>query len=125
MIKDALEHGIGEAQGGVGFAEVEIDAPDAKDLGLRYLVRRLAVPGPYGPIKAPAEAERQINSLPTLLSFSRQEAQTKTMITSFDEMKDKEFLRLWIENEARRGGAGGDGGGGGLFGGLFGMLKQQ
>ena len=64
--------------------------------------------------------------MPTLLSFSRQEAQLKTMITSVEEMKDKEFLRMWIENEARRGGAGGDGGGGGgLFGGLFGMFKQQ
>ena len=70
-------------------------------------------------------ARRQINSLPTLLSFSRQEAQLKTMITSIDEMKDKDFLRMWIENEARRGGQGGDGGGGNLFGGLFGMFKQQ
>lgn len=63
--------------------------------------------------------------MPTLLSFSRQEAQLKTVITSLEEMKDKEFLRMWIENEARRGGAGGDGGGSGLFGGLFGTLKQQ
>lgn len=71
------------------------------------------------------DKRRQINSMPTLLSFSRQEAQLNTMITSLDEMKDKELLRMWIENEARRGGAGGDGGGGGLFGGLFGMFKQQ
>jgi len=70
-------------------------------------------------------ARRQINSLPTLLSFSRQEAQLKTVITSVEEMKDKEFLRMWIENEARRGGSGGDGGGSGLFGGLFGSFKQQ
>ena len=47
------------------------------------------------------------------------------MITSVDEMKDKEFLRLWIEDEARRGGDGGAGGGGGLFGGLFGVGKQS
>ena len=67
----------------------------------------------------------QINSMPSLLSFSRQEAQLKTMITSVDEMKDKEFLRLWIEDEARRGGDGGAGGGGGLFGGLFGVGKQS
>ena len=58
--------------------------------------------------------------MPSLLSFSRQEAQLKTMITSVDEMKDKEFLRLWIEDEARRGGDGG-----GLFGGLFGVGKQS
>ena len=47
------------------------------------------------------------------------------MITSVDEMKDREFLRLWIEDEARRGGSGGAGGGGGLFGGLFGVGKQS
>lgn len=40
-------------------------------------------------------------------------------------MKDREFLRLWIENEARRGGAGGAGGGGkGLLGGLFGLGQK-
>ncbi len=38
LIKDALESGVGEAQGGVGFAEIEVDVPDAKDLGLRYFV---------------------------------------------------------------------------------------
>ena len=62
--------------------------------------------------------------MPSLLSFSRQEAQLETMITSVDEMKDKEFLRMWIEVEARRGGSGGAGGGTGLFGGLFGLGKQ-
>lgn len=65
----------------------------------------------------------QITSIPTLLSFSRQEAQLLTKITSMDEMKDRDFLKMWIEDEARRGGAGGDGGGGGLFGGLFGLGK--
>ena len=34
-------------------------------------------------------------------------------------MKDKDFLRLWIEDEAIRGQHGGKGGG--LFGGLFGL----
>lgn len=42
-------------------------------------------------------------------------------MTSVDEMKDREFLRMWIEQEARRAGEGGAGGGGGLFGGLFGL----
>lgn len=69
-----------------------------------------------------ADRTTQINSMPTLLSFSRQEAQLQTKVTSVDEMKDPEFLRLWIENEAKRGGAGGAGGGkGGLFGGMFGL----
>jgi len=36
-------------------------------------------------------------------------------------MKDKDFLRLWIEDEAMRGESGGKGGGDGLFGGLFGL----
>ena len=63
--------------------------------------------------------------MPTLLSFSRQEAQLGTKVTSVDEMKDREFLRLWIQDEAQRGGAGGAGGGnGGLFGGLFGVGKS-
>ena len=59
--------------------------------------------------------------MPTLLSFSRQEAQLMTKITSVDELKDRELLRLWVQNEARRGGAGGAGGGGGVFGGMFGL----
>ena len=62
--------------------------------------------------------------MPSLLSFSRQEAQLKTMIASVDEMKDKEFLRMWIEDEARRGGSGGAGGGGGFLGDIFGVAKQ-
>lgn len=63
--------------------------------------------------------------MPTLLSFSRQEAQLETKITSIDEMKDREFLRLWIQNEAIRGGAGGAGGGkGGLIGGMFGLGEK-
>lgn len=59
--------------------------------------------------------------MPSLLSFTRQEAHLKSMITSIDEMKDKDFLRMWIEDEARRGGGGG---GSGLFGGLFGVGKD-
>lgn len=61
----------------------------------------------------------QITSIPTLLAFRRQEAQQKTRVTSVEEMGDGEFLRMWIEEEARRGGEGGAGGG--LFGGLFGL----
>lgn len=39
IVKEAIESGIGEEQGGVGFADVEFDAPGMGDLGLRYFVR--------------------------------------------------------------------------------------
>lgn len=54
-----------------------------------------------------------------MLAFSRQEAQLQTRLTNVEEIKDKDFLRLWIEDEAMRGEAGGKEGG--LFGGLFGL----
>ena len=38
IVKEAKESGVGEEQGGVGFAEVEFDAPGMGDLGLRYFV---------------------------------------------------------------------------------------
>ena len=63
----------------------------------------------------------QITSMPTLLAFSRQEAQLETKLTRPEQMKDKEFLREWLLNEARRGGRKG-GSGGSLFGGLYGNL---
>ncbi|KAL8793668.1 MAG: hypothetical protein Q9195_003717 [Heterodermia aff. obscurata] len=80
LVREAVESGVGEGQGGVGFAEVEFDAPGMGNLGMKYFVRE--------------NLQRNINSMPSLLSFSRQEAQLKTMITSVDEMKDKEFLRI-------------------------------
>lgn len=67
--------------------------------------------------------QRKINSIPTLLSFSRQEAQLTTKITSLDKMKDADFLRQWIKTEARRRGEG-RGGGKGFLGGLFGMGER-
>ena len=68
----------------------------------------------------------QITSIPTMLAFSRQEAQLQTRLTNVEEMKDKDFLRLWIEDEAIRGASGGNGGiGGGLFGGLFGIKHKE
>lgn len=77
--------------------EVEYDAPGNAELGSRYL----------------------ITSIPTLLAFSRQEAQLNTKVTKLEQLKDKRFLEEWIGREARRGGQGGDGGGG-LLGVLFG-----
>ena len=57
--------------------------------------------------------------MPTLLSFSRQEAQLETKVTALAQLKDGEYLLRWIENEAGRGGQGGSGGGS-IFSGLFG-----
>ncbi|KAL8965792.1 MAG: hypothetical protein Q9183_003683 [Haloplaca sp. 2 TL-2023] len=96
---------IGEKEGGVGYAEVEIDSPNIGSVASQYFV----------------------NSIPTILSFRAQEAVLEEKVTSLAEMKDKEFMRLWIENEARRGGERGDGGGisTGLFGGLFGLGEKK
>ncbi|MCJ1477631.1 hypothetical protein MMC13_006304 [Lambiella insularis] len=94
------EEKIGERDGGVGYTEVEVDAPDclAEDVQGMYL----------------------ITSVPTLMAFSRGEPQQLTKVSDIAELQDREFMRLWIENEARRGGAGGAGGHG-LFGGMFGL----
>ena len=55
------------------------------------------------------------------MAFSRQEAQLETRTSSVDEMKDREFLKRWIEKEAARGGKGGAGGGlSSLLSGIFG-----
>ena len=56
------------------------------------------------------------------MAFSRQEAQLTTKLVSVDKMKDQIFLRLWIEDEARRGGKGGAGGG--FLGGMFGVANR-
>lgn len=85
---------MGEKEGGISYAEVEMDSPTIGDLPMRYVV----------------------TSIPTLLSFSRQEPQLETRITAVNDMRNRDFLTRWIETEARRGGAGGAGGaGGGLF----------
>ncbi|KAF2690478.1 hypothetical protein K458DRAFT_357278 [Lentithecium fluviatile CBS 122367] len=98
LVKSLIEdEGVGQAEGGLGFTEVELDSTLIGDLGVKYM----------------------ITSMPTLLAFSRQEAQFDTKLVKPEQMKDKEFLRNWLLNEARRGGREG-GGGGGLFGGLFG-----
>ncbi|KAL8687597.1 MAG: hypothetical protein Q9218_006276 [Villophora microphyllina] len=98
------EESIGEREGGVGYAEVEIDSPNIGPLASRYFV----------------------NSIPTLLSFRAQEAALEEKVVSVDEMRDREFMTMWIENEARRGGDRGGGGGmsTGLFGGLFGIGEK-
>lgn len=62
-----------------------------------------------------ANKKGQISSMPTLLAFSRQEAQFDTRLTRPEEMRNKEFLREWLVKEASRGGRRG-GGGGSMFG---------
>lgn len=97
--------GVGQAEGGVGYCEVEYDAPDMMT-GLTYM----------------------INSVPTLLSFDAGEAQVETRVADGNKLRDRHFLEEWIRTEARRhggrGGGGGGTGGGSLFGGLFGSFKQ-
>lgn len=93
------KEGIGEAQGGIGFVEVEMDSPDLGGLsgvGMRYGIR----------------------SLPTLLAFDRQEAQVETRVSRLGELKDRRFLVEWIEREAARQG---EGGAGGSLGGWLGI----
>ncbi|KUI73018.1 Thioredoxin M-type, chloroplastic [Cytospora mali] len=106
LLKQLIESGVGEAEGGVGYCEVEYDAPDVMSagLGLSYM----------------------ITSVPTLLSFDAGEAQVETKVADGNKLKDKNFLEEWIRTEARRhGGRGGGGGSGGsIFGGLFGSFKS-
>ncbi|KAL5385728.1 hypothetical protein DPSP01_004513 [Paraphaeosphaeria sporulosa] len=97
LVKGMIEdERVGQEEGGLGFVEVELDSTLIGDLGVKYM----------------------ITSMPTLLAFSRQEAQFDTRLTNPQEMKNKERLREWLLNEARRGGRAG-GGGGGLFGSIF------
>ena len=74
------EKPIGVEQGGVGFAEVEMDAPGVSALAFRYLIK----------------------STPTLLSFNRQEAQFDRAMNKISEMKQKDILAEWIRAEAAR-----------------------
>ncbi|MCJ1250313.1 hypothetical protein MMC30_007539 [Trapelia coarctata] len=105
LLRQMLEtEGIGEPEGGVGYAEVDLDAEDC---------RREDVAGMY-----------LISAIPTLMAFSRGEPQQLTKVTDTAELLDREFLRLWIENEARRGGAGGAGGSPGFLGALFGLREK-
>ncbi|KAI0172373.1 hypothetical protein GGR52DRAFT_402172 [Hypoxylon sp. FL1284] len=102
LLKSAVESGVGEAEGGVGYCQVEFDAPDIMSDGLG--------------------TQCMITSIPTLLSFDAGEAQVQTKLTDARKMADRAFLEEWIRNEARRHGGRG-GGGPGIFGGLFGSWK--
>ncbi|KAK0669525.1 hypothetical protein QBC41DRAFT_319475 [Cercophora samala] len=102
LIRELVESGVGEAEGGVGYCEVEYDAPDVMSagLGMTYM----------------------INALPTLLSFDAQEAQVETKVTDARKMANRQFLEEWIRTEARRHGNRG-GGGGNFLSNFFGKSK--
>ncbi|OJD40563.1 thioredoxin-like protein [Diplodia corticola] len=89
LVHKAIEaDGAGEAAGGVGYAEVQVDAATIGDLPLTY----------------------RITSMPTLMAFDRGEAQFETRLTAVDRIKDAALLRDWVETEAARRGEGGAGG---------------
>ncbi|OTA77230.1 hypothetical protein M434DRAFT_254961 [Hypoxylon sp. CO27-5] len=98
LIKSIVESGVGEAEGGVGYCEVQFDAPDIMSSGLG--------------------TEYNITSIPTLLSFDAGEAQVCTKITG-RKLADRSYLEDWVRSEARRHGGRGGGGGSEIFGGLF------
>ncbi|KAK3500940.1 hypothetical protein B0T13DRAFT_235989 [Neurospora crassa] len=105
LLRELVETGVGEEEGGVGFCTVEYDAPDVMEagLGLSYM----------------------INSIPTLLSFDAQEAQTHTKVTDGRQLANRKFLEEWIRNEARRhGNRGGGESPTSIFSGLFSKLKE-
>jgi thioredoxin-like negative regulator of GroEL len=91
---------VGLDEGGVGFAEVQIDSPLAEDLGTKYA----------------------IGSVPTLLAFSKGQMRVSTRETDASRMRDRKWLKEWIENESRNGGNGDSTGGFG-FGNWFGGGK--
>ncbi|KIW01807.1 uncharacterized protein PV09_06662 [Verruconis gallopava] len=99
MVKSLIEdEGVGEKEGGVGFAEVDVESVllgGAAGLAMTY----------------------SINSIPTLMAFDKSEPQVETRVTNLKDLKSKDFLRSWIEKEASRQG---HGGAGGKFWGLFG-----
>lgn len=103
FIKSLIESGVGEAEGGIAYCEVEYDAPDIMNggLGMTYM----------------------ITSIPTLLSFDAGEAQTTTKIADARKLADRAFLEDWVRTEARRQGGRGGGGGGGGGSGLSGFFK--
>lgn len=92
------EHGVGEAEGGIAYCEVEFDSPDimSSDLATTFA----------------------ITSMPTLLAFHKGFAEHESKVTKVDVLGNRERLEEWIREEARKRDTGGNGGGWfGLFGG--------
>lgn len=104
LLQSIVESGVGEAEGGVAYAPVELDSPDVQSANLAL--------------------EYMITSVPTLLSFDAGEAQLETRVVDGRLLADRAFLEGWVRAEATRHGGRGGGGGGlpglSFFGGLFG-----
>lgn len=75
--------------GALNYVEVDLSSPIIGDLGTQY----------------------GISSMPTLLSFSRGEPQVDTKVTKLANLKNRDFLLRWLDEERNRGGNAGSGGG--------------
>ncbi|KAI0391716.1 hypothetical protein F5Y17DRAFT_396813 [Xylariaceae sp. FL0594] len=105
---------VGEAEGGVAFVTVEMDAPDIMSDTSNIYGTSGNVGGLGGTF--------MITSVPTLLSFNDAgDPVTRTKVVDVRKLSDREFLVDWIRREARESGTPGTGGGGigGILGGLF------
>ncbi|KAG6005720.1 hypothetical protein E4U21_007736 [Claviceps maximensis] len=113
LVQSLVEVGIGESQGGVAFAPVELDSPD------------MMGSSSSSPFSESVAMTYMITAIPTLLSFDAGEPQTRTRVVDARNLLDRDFLVDWIRDEARRQGQRGGGGGGlvSVFGGLFGGGK--
>lgn len=89
---------IGEAEGGVGFACVEMDAPEVMSSGLA--------------------GEYFITSIPTLLAFKKGQAHLENKVVEKTDLGNRAFLEGWVRKEASRGGK--RSGGGALLRAIFG-----
>ncbi|KAI1101664.1 hypothetical protein F4804DRAFT_292845 [Jackrogersella minutella] len=91
LARSVVEGGAGEAEGGVAFCAVEMDAPDVAAAGLatNYMVTKA----------------------PTLLAFDGGEPQAPTKVHDPRFLVDKAFLEFWVREEAKRHAYRADGGG--------------
>lgn len=67
LIKELIQNGVGEAQGGVSFAEVELDSPTLGPLAMRYSVKN----PPDGEHSTCLTLPRSIHCLPCLLLIDK------------------------------------------------------
>jgi len=87
IVEELIASGVGEDEGSVSYCEVEYDSFDIIASGLRTKYH-------------------MIMGVPTLLSFDRGWAQSRTEVTDPSKMKDREWLKEWIREAIRRGNGG-------------------